>query len=462
MSPVKGSTATKERIYVLDTNVLMHDPQSIFHFQEHHIYIPLEVLEELDNNKKGHSDIARNSRTVVRSLDSILFANPSDFSDGWSLEKESKGEATGRIFIQNKSDSIEIKSDNKILDAVWQLKAKCPEKEVVLVTKDINMRVKGCAVGLVVQDYTSDQVSIEDTDLLHTGSLVLPEDFWDANGNELKSYKDGNRTCYEVSGSQASKLFINEFVRLPGEERVSARVIKKNGNSAVLRTIHDYFSEKNETYGICALNDEQAYVLELLRDPEIDIVTLLGQAGSGKTLLTLAAGLKQVIEDKLYSEIIMTRATVPIGEEIGFLPGTEEDKMGPWMGALDDNLDVLMKDGTGNDWERAATRDILRKHIKVKSISFMRGRTFQSKYVIIDEAQNLTPKQVKTLITRVGNGSKIVCLGNLAQIDTPYLTEGSSGLTHLIERFKGWEHGGHITLLSGERSRIATYANEVL
>jgi PhoH-like ATPase len=212
-----------------------------------------------------------------------------------------------------------------------------------------------------------------------------------------------------------------------------------------------------------ARNREQNFALNLLMNPEVDFVTLLGQAGTGKTLLTLAAGLMLTLEFKVYSEIIMTRVTVPVGEDIGFLPGTEEEKMNPWMGALEDNLDVLNKtDDESGDWGRAATRDLIRSRIKVKSLNFMRGRTFINKFLIIDEAQNLTPKQMKTLITRAGPGTKVVCLGNIAQIDTPYLTEGSSGLTYVVDRFKGWSHSGHVTLQRGERSRLADHAAEVL
>ena len=202
----------------------------------------------------------------------------------------------------------------------------------------------------------------------------------------------------------------------------------------MLETLRDYTHTKNKVWGITARNREQNFALNLLMNPEVDFVTLLGQAGTGKTLLTLAAGLTQVLDDKRYSEIIMTRVTVPIGEDIGFLPGTEEEKMTPWMGALEDNLDVLnTSDESGGEWGRAATRDLVRSRIKVKSLNFMRGRTFINKWLIIDEAQNLTPKQMKTLITRAGPGTKVVCLGNIAQIDTPYLTEGSFG-PHLRRR----------------------------
>jgi PhoH-like ATPase len=197
-------------------------------------------------------------------------------------------------------------------------------------------------------------------------------------------------------------------------------------------------------------------------DPEVDFVTLVGQAGTGKTLLTLAAGLAQTLDEKRYNEIVVTRVTVPVGEDIGFLPGTEEEKMTPWMGALMDNLEVLTQSEHNNDWERAATQELLNKRIKIRSLNFMRGRTFLNKYIIIDEAQNLTSKQMKTLITRAGPGTKVICLGNIAQIDTPYLTETNSGLTYVVDRFKGWSHSGHIMLLRGERSRLADFASEVL
>jgi PhoH-like ATPase len=235
------------------------------------------------------------------------------------------------------------------------------------------------------------------------------------------------------------------------------------GQTATLRVLRDYAHTKNAVWGIVARNREQNFALSLLMNPDIDFVTLLGQAGTGKTLLALAAGLAQTLETKLYSEIIVTRATVPIGDDIGFLPGTEEEKMQPWMGAFEDNLEVLNRGmEAGGDWGRSAASDLIRSRIKIKSMNFMRGRTFINKFLIIDEAQNLTPKQMKALITRAGPGTKVVCMGNIAQIDSPYLTEGSSGLTYTVDRFKGWEHGGHVTLQRGERSRLADYATEAL
>jgi len=259
-------------------------------------------------------------------------------------------------------------------------------------------------------------------------------------------------------------LHLNGFVYdESGERPLHAMVREKAGRVAVIATLREYSHAKNSVWGITARNREQNFALNLLMNPDCDFVTLLGQAGTGKTLLALAAGLAQVLETKTYTEIIVTRVTVPVGEDIGFLPGTEEEKMSPWMGAFDDNLDVLNKtDDSAGDWGRAATQDLIRSRIKIKSLNFMRGRTFINKFLIIDEAQNLTPKQMKTLITRAGPGTKVLCLGNIAQIDTPYLTEGSSGLTYVVDRFKGWAHSGHVTLQRGERSRLADHAAEVL
>ena len=277
----------------------------------------------------------------------------------------------------------------------------------------------------------------------------------------MESWKEDGQTLYRISGPLVSQMFVNLFVFLP-DDSFMARVKKIEGKTATLCVVRDYMQSKHSVWGIHARNREQCFALNLMMDPEIDFVTLLGQAGTGKTLITLAAALSQTMDMRRFAEIIFTRATVSVGEEIGFLPGTEEEKMLPWMGALEDNLEVLNKIEGGNDWGRSAANDLIRSRIKVKSMSFMRGRTFLNKFVIIDEAQNLSPKQMKTLITRAGPGTKIVCLGNIAQIDTPYLTEGSSGLTYVVDRFKGWTHAGHVTLQRGERSRLADFATDTL
>ena len=457
------------KLFVLDTNVLMHDPTSLFRFEEHDVFVPMMTLEELDNNKKGMSEVARNARQASRTLDGIVGGFEERIEKGIPLEGPSAGLATGRLFMQTEPINGALpatlptaKADNQIIGVMMHLTDKHPKRSVILVSKDINMRIKARALGLDAQDYYNDKV-LEDTDLLYGGTRELSADFWEANGKDMESWKQDGRTLYRIRGPLCPDLLINEFLWQDGERPFQTIVREKNGKTAVLETLKDYSHQKNNVWGIMARNREQNFALNLLMDPEVDFITLLGQAGTGKTLLTLAAGLTQTLEAKLYSEIIITRVTVPVGEDIGFLPGTEEEKMTPWMGALEDNLDVLNKPSEdGGEWGRAATRDLIRSRIKVKSLNFMRGRTFINKYLIIDEAQNLTPKQMKTLITRAGPGTKVVCLGNIAQIDTPYLTEGSSGLTYVVDRFKGWSHSGHVTLQRGERSRLAEHAAEVL
>lgn len=487
---------TKKRLYVLDTNVFMHDPSCLFRFEEHDIFITSMVFEELDNHKRGHDEINRNVREVSRTIELITSPKSAKLEEGASLIAFSGGIASGRLFMQME-DIPEVsktdKPDNQILAMVSYLVEKNKNTcEVVLVTKDTNMRIKGRAAGILVEDYHNDMV-IEDTDLLNPGISELPSDFWTTHNFE--SSKVGPDTYYKVTGPLVKRLFVNEFVHNKEGKLFSAKVFEKKGNVATLKTTKDYTHEKNNVCGIVARNAEQSFALNLLLDPDIHLVTLVGKAGSGKTLLTLAAAIAQAIDKKLYSGIIITRVTVSVGEDIGFLPGTEEEKMGAWMGALDDNLEVLeeisqtgahadkkhdhhvsLGNTLGNtrnkrhekthpdiaEMDRRERKELLRDGIKIKSLNFMRGRTFNRKFVIIDETQNLTLKQMRTLVTRAGPGTKIVCMGNLEQIDTPYLTEGDSGLTHLVTSFQGWEHGGHVILLKGERSLLATEANKRL
>jgi PhoH-like ATPase len=457
------------KLFVLDTNVLMHDPTSLFRFEEHDIFLPMMTLEELDSHKKGMSEVSRNARQVSRSLDALVAACKTPIEDGIALSTLGNQDAAGRLFFQTTAVAAALpaslpagKADNQILGVVHALKDLHGARDVVLVSKDINMRVKARALGLPAEDYYNDKV-LEDTDVLYTGVAPLPHDFWNKHGKGMESWQQAGATYYRVTGPLAGELLVNQFIYLEEGTPFYAQVKDVRGKSAVLRVLRDYANAKNAVWGVSARNREQSFALNLLMDPECDFVTLIGQAGTGKTLLTLAAGLAQTLETKRYSEIIVTRATVPVGEDIGFLPGTEEEKMAPWMGALEDNLEVLNKaDDSAGEWGRAATQDLIRTRIRIKSMSFMRGRTFVNKFLIIDEAQNLTSKQMKTLITRAGPGTKVVCLGNIAQIDTPYLTEGSSGLTYVVDRFKGWPHSGHVTMQRGERSRLADHAAEVL
>ena len=469
----KTPQSKNNKLFVLDTNVLMHDPTSLFRFQEHDIYIPMVTLEELDEHKTGMSEVSRNVRQVTRSIDSLIGASLEEtvkkLNLGVPLNSLGHSDATGSLFFQTEKIEINIspgleveKPDNQILGIVKKLVEKYKKKKVILVSKDINIRIKAKALSLVAEDYFNDSV-VNDDDLLYTGTKHLTESFWDLHAKNIESWQQNGDNFYKISGPIVSELHVNQFIVEEKENNLFAIVEEIHGKSAIFKSLKDFSHARNSVWGVTSRNKEQNFALNLLMTPEIDFVTLLGQAGTGKTLLALAAGLTQTLESRLYSEIIVTRATVPIGGDIGYLPGTEEEKMIPWMGALEDNLEVLHGGlETGADWSRSATVDLIKSRIKIKSLSFMRGRTFINKFLIIDEAQNLTPKEMKALITRAGPGTKVICLGNIAQIDSPYLTESSSGLTYVVDKFKCWRHGGHITLQRGERSRLADFASEML
>jgi PhoH-like ATPase len=464
-------------LFVLDTNVLMHDPTALFRFQEHDIYLPMIVLEELDAGKKGLSEVARNVRQVSRFLDELMSdADRDEIEAGLPIHPLSEfgrgfTEApTGRLFFQTERLGTDLanvlpgtSADNDILATALELQRRepSPARSIVIVSKDINLRIKAAVLGVAAEDYSNDQV-LDDVNLLYTGQATLPGDFWEHNAKAVDAWKEEGRTFYRISGPDVSDWYVNECLNLEGDDAFEAIVREKHSETeAIIELAEDYRVQRHNVWGITARNREQNFALNMLMDPDLDFVTLLGTAGTGKTLLALAAGLAQVLDRGRYREIIMTRVTVPVGEDIGFLPGTEEEKMTPWMGALMDNLEVLTQT-EGGDWGRAATNDLVRNRIRISSLNYMRGRTFLHKYIILDEAQNLTAKQMKTLITRAGPGTKIVCLGNIAQIDTPYLTETTSGLTYVVDRFKDWDHSGHITLRRGERSRLADFASGAL
>ncbi|MCB1866072.1 MAG: PhoH family protein [Chromatiales bacterium] len=471
--PPASSATTETRLFVIDTNVLMHDPTALFRFKEHDLFVPMVVLEELDSAKKGTSEVARNVRQTSRFLDDMVRDLDAEQIraglplEGYGFAGRHGGQATGRLFLQTEALEASLpkslagqSADNSILAITIALREAHAGREIVLVSKDINLRIKAAALGIYAEDYFNDKV-LDDVNLLYSGYVELPESFWETHGKDIASWQETDgRTFYRITGPEIEGWFPNQCLSIGSS--MDAIVREVGEGSAVIERVHDHRNEHHAVWGIRARNVEQNFALNLLLDEEIDFVTLLGMAGTGKTLLALAAGLTMVLDRNRYRDIIMTRVTVPVGEDIGFLPGTEEEKMAPWMGALMDNLEVLTEKTEGGDWGRRATNDLLASRIHIHSVNFMRGRTFLNKYIIIDEAQNLTPKQLKTLITRAGPGSKIVCLGNIAQIDTPYLTETSSGLTYVVDRFKNWEHSGHITLRRGERSRLADYASQVL
>ena len=461
------------RVFVLDTNVLMHDPAALFRFDEHDIHLPMVVLEELDAGKKGMSEAARNVRQVSRFIDQMIQgADKRDIDHGIEIPGEHRLNGAGnvrpgRLFFQTRPNQPLLpdtlpgtRADNSILENCLMLQEAHPDARVTLVSKDINLRIKATILGVHAEDYYSDR-TLEDLDLLYSGSEALAPDFWETHSKSMDSWKEEGRTFYRVTGERVKNWHVNQFLYLDDDSSFEALVRELDGDTAVIELAANYRG-RNSVWGITARNREQNFALNLLLSDSVDFITILGPAGTGKTLLTLAAALAQTLDKGRFREIIMTRVTVPLGEDIGFLPGTEEEKMEPWMGALMDNLEVLTQSEEGGDWGRAATNDLLRSRIKIRSLNFMRGRTFLNRFIIIDEAQNLTPKQMKALITRAGPGTKMICLGNISQIDTPYLTETTSGLTYVVNRFRGWPHSGHVTLMRGERSRLADYASESL
>lgn len=469
---MKLLNSSSKRIFMLDTNVLMHDPSSIFRFKEHDIFLPMIVIEELDNSKKGLSEVSRNVRQVSRFLaDLVSGASREQIQEGLKLtgmkHQEADAKPEGKLYLQTDSVPEHLLGslpgntpDNGILATALSLQHDNSDKAITVVSKDINLRIKAAMLGIHAEDYSSDKV-IDDADLLYTGHAPLPNDFWETHSKDLESWKEGGRTFYKIKGPIIKTWQPNLCIySLNPDDAFEAIVREVSSDFALIELANDYRSSTHAVWGIKSRNREQNFALNFLLDPNIDMVSLLGTAGTGKTLLALAAGLVQTLEQNLFREIIMTRVTIPVGEDIGFLPGSEEEKMTPWMGALMDNLEVLTSSEFGGEWGQNATQDLLRTRIKIRSLNFMRGRTFLNKYIIIDEAQNLTAKQMKTLLTRAGPGTKIICLGNLSQIDTPYLTETTSGLANVVDTFQFWPHSAHITLLRGERSRLADFASD--
>lgn len=463
----------EKRLFVLDTNILMHDPTALFRFEEHDIYLPMVVLEELDNHKTGSSEVARNVRQTNRMLMEMMSeVSHDDIEAGITIPQfginENNDQQKGHLFFQTDEFASHLpmnlpgnKADNSILSVCLALERKFTNRKVILVSKDINLRIKAGILAITAEDYHNDKV-LDDVRLLHSGFISLPDDFWETHAKNMNSWQEDGRTYYRICGPLVKDWYPNDCLFMNEDENFQAIVKSIEGGEAVIELARNYSDSKQDIWGIQARNREQNFALNLLLDQNIDFVTLQGSAGSGKTLLALAAGLYQVMDRRLFKEIIMTRVTVPVGEDIGFLPGTEEEKMTPWMGALMDNLEVLHSSEEHSEWERNIANDILQNKIKIRSLNFMRGRTFLNRFIIIDEAQNLTSKQMKTLITRAGPGTKLVCLGDIRQIDTPYLTDTTSGLTYAVDRFKRWQHGAHMTLVRGERSRLADFAAENL
>ncbi|MFM5421702.1 PhoH family protein [Aeromonas veronii] len=453
---------TDRKLFILDTNVLLHEPLAIYSFKEHDVLIPMTVLEELDNIKDRNKDVSRDARVAIRALEDVFRdATTDQITQGVPLA----GEASGNICIfsdhhlpQDAEVFTDKEADNRIINAALYLQKHELKRQVVLVTKDINMRLKAKGAGLAhVEDYRSDQL-IDDIRLLAKGFQVVPGSFWERVG-ECESETHGRDTIHVIDANLLEGVHVNQYL-VDEENFFAARVLSHDGNKIRIKDLGRERLMSRKAWGVHPKNVYQGMALDALLDPHIDLVILTGPAGCGKTLLAMAAALELVIEKGIYEKVIVTRNTPEIAESIGFLPGTEEEKMMPWLAAVTDTLEVLHKQDENMSGSLSYIME--KANIQFKSVNFMRGRSIQNTFVLLDECQNLTASQIKTIITRCGEGTKIVCSGNLAQIDSNYLSPVTSGLTYIVERFKDFDGSANIFLNGVVRSRLASFAEENL
>lgn len=458
---MEDQNSLRKKAYIIDTNVLIHDPNSVLNFEEHRVIIPMTVLEELDKLKSGKVSVSAECRAAIRLIDKILGdAEPDKIRQGvpiWrDITRSYQGTLSVLMDMQDGSGKDYLSpelNDNKIINQLVTLQTADINTKVVLVTKDINMRLKARACGLSAEDYQNDQL-VSDIKQLAKGYHQLEGSIWDRVKRVETVQGMGETLHFVPRESLGESLFLNQFI--VDDEGFVGRVREVDSEKVVLV---DYPREQlmnQQAWGLTPRNIHQALALNLLMDPNVHMVSLTGPAGSGKTILALAAAIEMTIVERRFNKIIATRSTPPLAEEHGFLPGTEEEKMDPWLGAISDNIEALHL----NDASPSGSIEYVKEkaNIQFKALNYIRGRSFQRSLILIDECQNLTPHQMKAIITRAGDGSKVVCLGNLAQIDTPYLSPTSSGLTYMCERFKGFQYGGHLQLHGVPRSILAEYA----
>lgn len=434
-----------KKIYVLDTNVLISDPNAIYAYKKHDIAIPLKVLEEVDKHKKRQDGVGAHARQTIRLLDEMR--EKGSLSSGIKL-----GKSLGSIFVlqgdwADLPENLEWKDpDNQIICTALTLKKNNPDVEVALVSQDINVRVKCDALGLTTEDYVPNQV-VDKVEEVYTGFTTHLVD--DAL---IDRFYQGEKLYI---AEKDKKLYPNQFVMLVSNanEKKTALAKFKNYNHA-LRKVQEF---SDGVWDIRAKNKEQHFALDMLMDPDIKIVSILGRAGGGKTLIAIAAALQQILADTTYKKLIVSRPVQPMGRDIGFLPGTLEEKMTPWLAPVQDNLEFLM----GDDKEHLKML-VEKGTIEMEALTFIRGRSISNAFIIIDEAQNLSTHELKTIVTRVGEDTKIILTGDIEQIDNAYVDATTNGLTYAVEKFKDYEIAGHITLQKGERSAVATLASQVL
>jgi len=459
------ASSNQRKAYVLDTNVLIHDPTSILNFEENHVYIPITVLEELDQLKSSKHAYSADCRSAIRLIDEVIGnASPEAISKGVAIRRHNGEQTCGSLSVLMSSCKSSPPShlpndlnDNKIINRLLELQEELQDTKVVLVTKDINMRLKARSCGIESEDYHNDQL-VSDIKQLTKGYINIPGSFWEVVDNVNSSRVNGRAVHLVARSAFDFEVFANQFIL--DEQGFIGRVNQVNDDTVSLLDLSHHGLMERRAWGLKPRNLHQALALDLLLEPDVHLVTLTGAAGSGKTILALAAALEMTVEKKLYNKIIVTRSTPPLAEEHGFLPGTEEEKMDPWLGAISDNIEALHSNDERPQDSIAYVKN--KANIQLKAMNYIRGRSFQKSLIIIDECQNLTPYQMKAILTRAGEGSKVICLGNLAQIDTPYLNATSSGLTYMTERFKGFDHGASVQLNGVPRSVLAEFAESHL
>jgi PhoH-like ATPase len=431
--------------YILDTNVLLHDPNSLLNFEDNHVLVPIEVIEEIDRFKRESTELGRNARTVSRMLDG--FRGDGSLSEGVSLPNGGKLKIgfckPGEAEVTLAKDSV----DNQILQLASAVKKSQPKNQTILVSKDINLRIKADALDIAAEDYETDRVFITD---LYTGMVELT-----APTEKLAKFRaDGE---LELNGGK--QYFPNEYCTLTDESNPKKTVLGKV--DATGKKLIPIIDSREGVWGIKPRNREQNFALDALLDDRVKLVTLMGKAGTGKTLLAMAAGLKRTVLDREFRRLVVARPTISMGKELGFLPGSLEEKLAPWMQPIHDALEMLSDLNMGHDHRRSG--DLMRSGtIVVEALSYIRGRSIANQFMVIDESQNLTPLEVKTIITRVGHGTKIIFTGDPYQIDNPYVDSSSNGFNYIISRFRDQPIAAHIELQKGERSELAELAANIL
>lgn len=440
-----------KKIYVLDTSVLLTNANAVYAFGKEDIVIPLKVLEEVDKHKNRQDSVGQNARNFIKILDELR--ETGSLQEGVRIQK-GKGILKSAAF-QNASTTFPTDLDLSVPDHViiataWNVANTCQDKKVIVVSRDVNMRVICDAIGLKSESYDSTQV-ISDSSELYSGlaTLVVDDEF-------IERFYQGEQMVLDERDS--NKLYPNQFLTLISNKNANKTALARFLNKdASLKKLPEFKGKGKSVFGVESRNREQSFAMDLLMDPNVPIVTLVGKAGSGKTLSAIAAGLEQLLHKGIYTRMIVSRPVQPLGRDIGFLPGTLEEKMLPWLVPIQDNLQFLL----GND--KATLQEYMMKGtIEIEALTYIRGRSIAKAFMIVDEAQNLSAHELKTIVTRVGEGTKIVLTGDIEQIDNIYVNDTSNGLAYAVEKFKETQLAGHITLMKGERSAVASLAAKVL